>query len=471
MKSKSVLGYDKTLKLLLTKGVCGHSHIEGGHITDGIVDILHKVEELYSEKKELADRFKKLTGREYKEILQWVEIFRDKALERDRMDFVNDFLTSLFVMKLAEASSPEIIRRLTYVQLLHELDVHAGVTIEVYPLVWMEMGLDFDKCTSVFVRGVEDVLKEHILRGPLKIGVGTKRYHLVEQIDKEESNLLGGLQKPYLKSIDLIRKLKQSKYSDEFEIFGDVIDLASKYPLFSCESCPDRSVHTRNYFEALQKEGVRIFVHLLEQLPGREILTDDCDLYHELDFVMNLFKDIEAKNVRLIHMAYWPQNLPYLEFMKKNDFEIAICQTSTRKLGAVHEPRSPFLLKNPDIINGHIFDDDFIPLVISNDDSGPLGVEGAWEELELVTERLKDWYCDERAYFALIQFLRNDYEGWRPKKIAEKYGLDEGALEWVMAYDLFEEKSKLKEDISLREKVVQRGKDIMRKREEMLAEK
>ncbi len=463
-----LLDYNSSVELLLTKGVCGHSHIEGSHITSEVIEILDDVEKLYGKNRHLARQFKKLTGKSYKKVMSWVDRFEENAKKSKKLDFEKDFLTALYVMKLGEASSPEHIYRLTKAQLSHELAIHAGIALEVYPLVWIEMGLDYEECCKAFVRGVEDVLKDYQLRGPLKLGVSTKRKHLVEKLSRKENKYLAQYDRPYLKVFELAKLLKASESAEKYEVFADIMDIAAYDPLFNCKDCPERAEHSRAYFETAKNVGAKVFTHLLEELPDRNIVPKGKSLYYEMDFVMELFEDLDIERARLIHMAYWPQDLPYVEFMKERNFEISVCQTSTQKLGAAHYPRSPFLLKNPDIINGLIFDDNFVRLILSNDDSGPLGVEDAWEELLLVRERLERWYGGDRADLALVQFLRNDYEGWSAEKISKEYGLDKSAVEWVLAYDIFKKKEKL-HDYKTRSKVLKRIKEVLLKRQDIIS--
>jgi hypothetical protein len=178
---------------------------------------------------------------------------------------------------------------------------------------------------------------------------------------------------------------------------------------------------------------------------------------------MDLFEEFDINNAKFIHMAYWPQHLPYLDEMAARNIDISLSQTSTSKLGAAHSPRSPFLLKNPEIINRHIFDDNFIALVISNDDSGPLGIEDVWEEYLTVRNTIEAWYCEQRADLALIQFLRNSYQGSSPEQISQDYGLHKEALSWFMAYDLYEAKKEL-EDEQVRTEVCHRSQEILEKK-------
>lgn len=482
------LSFEDTQKLLLTKGVCGHSHIEGGHVTSDIFELLQEVGDLYKQKPILAKRFRNLTGRSYEEIIQWSKKFHEEAKRKQKMDFERDFLSSLFVAKLGEASSPELIYKLTQIQLKQELDIHSGISLEITPLVWIEMGLEWEKCVNSFVSAVEDFFANYTIRGPIKIGVNVKRFHIVERHVSDKSAFLSEIKYPYLKPVELMQALHDASLPSQIEIFGDIVDFASRYPLFPTQSVPNKGFHVKKYLQAVKNTGSRVFLHLLEQLPEPEILQnlknkeggvanvsegiqkaqiDEKAKIYELEFIVNTLQELDIKNGRLIHMAYWPQGLPYKEMLVQNDFEIAICQTSTRKLGASHTPRSPFLLKNPDLIEKLVYDNNFVRLILGTDDAGPLGIKDIWEEMVTVKKDIQSWHGKKLGNLSFIIFLRNAYKEDTPSQISRKYGLDKRFVEWFLAYDLFENKEEL-QNAKIAAKVTKRVKAIIRTHKKIL---
>lgn len=466
--NSSELPYVASLKVLLTKGVCGHGHLEGSPITSDIGAILQKVIKLYKVNPDLSKRFETLTGKthtqifkEYKRIEAWGE-------SRKNFDFVKHFLPWLYIGKLCEASSPEIIYELTKVQLEHDIKSHAGFTREIYPLVWLEMGLDFDECIKAFVQGTEDVLTSNHTMGPIQIGVGVPRQHLVRRLSKEVSPYLSHITMPYLESLKLVRALKASKVAVYADIFVDLMHLARSNPLFNHKKHTTRGNHTEAFYREAKTLDVGIQVHLLEELVDRDMIGKDQDRTKELPFILDLFEKLKIQNARLIHMAYWSEDIPHLDRIKKAGHEIIVCPTSTRMLGSTHKPVSPFLLQNKKVIEGVVYDNKFPQIIISTDDAGPFGIKNVWEELLTTYHDVEKWHGKHMAALSLIQFLRNGYQGMTPKQIAKKYHLNEKAVNRVLSYDLYSDKKFLRNHLVVKA-VERRVKKLLEQRDMFLS--
>ena len=457
------LSYETTLKILLTKGVCGHGHLEGSVITPGMSNVIKKVGKLYSKDENLQQKFYKLTGKDYKEILKSLTEIESWGESRKKFDFVKHFLPWLYLMKLGEASSPDLIYELTKEQLKYELKIHSGFTREISPTVWLEMGLPFDKCIEAFVKACEDSFRSETIIGPIDIGVAVKRQFLTKNISQKLNPFLKDIKYPYIKCLELIFALKQSKVQDLINLYVNTIDIASINPLFNFTGCPDRSLHTELFYKEAKNLGIGCHVHLLEELVDQKFISKKESQIKELYFIIDLFNKLRIKNARFIHLAYWPKTLPLLDKIKQSKHEIAVCETSTRMLGFEHRPRSPFLLQNKKVIEGVIFDSDFPLIVLSTDDSGPFGIRNVWEEYLIVHSDIVKWHGRDYADTAFFQFLRSSYKNLEPKEISREFKLNQKAVEWMFAYDIYQEK--LKEiDKETSQALNRRFREIIQKR-------
>lgn len=441
LKQKNgALGYNATKKLLLTKGSCFHGHFEGCKISPKISEILKKASDKYDSDENLAERFNKLTGVSHRSIIKKLDKLESWGEANDEFDFVEDFLPWLYIMKMGEGAGPEFIYELNKEIFTNDLNHYNGLAREIYPLVWIEMGHNYDECVSAYVEALNDAAKNLRFTGPVELGVGVKRSHLVDILSKEENEFLHKFENPYMKTFKVLDCLKKSDVSDRVSFFTSIMGTARYNPLFNTKNCRDRESHVERYFEKSKDIGAEIQVHLLEELPDKSILSSDDNPTKELDVIINLLKKLDIQKPRLIHMAYWPEDLPYLKDLKSMNAEIAVCQTSTRVLGSTHDPVSPFLLKNKKVVDGLIKDEDFPLLLLSTDDSGPFCIREVWEEYLTVRKDLNDWYDKKISDIAFIQFLRNSYKGMKPEKISSEYKLDLKAVEWVLGYDLYEMK-------------------------------
>jgi len=465
IKQEKILAETASLRILLTKGVCGHGHLEGGQVSTRLLKVFKKVEKLYEQDKELAARFYQLTGQTHHQVLKKIDKVKFWGESRKKFDFEKHFLPWLYIGKLAQASSPEIIYDFTKIALELDLEKHAGISREIYPLVWLEMGLDFEECTDAVTRAFKDVLSKNRAYGPIKIGIGVKRPHLVETV--KEGGPLARYKYPYLKCLDVALAFKESSLNTQADIFIDIIDVARSYPLFNSKVNADQAKHTAMLLKEANKFSLSVQIHVLEELANKDLIDKKEKRTKELPFVLDLLEKLKIKKARLIHMAYWPKNLPYLKQIKKGGHEIAVCQTSTRMLGATHKPVSPFLLANKKVVEGIIYDDKFPRIIISTDDAGPFGIKNVWSELIGVYRDISKWHGEELANLALISLLRNDYENLSAAEIIKKYYLNQKAVEWVMAYDLYKKKAELK-DQELAAKVGQRAQDVLEKRRRFL---
>lgn len=460
------LGYDPSVKILLTKGIDGHEHFEGGQINHEISSIIRKAGEYFDKNPQHNERFLKLTGKSSGEVLEMLDEVESWGETRQEFDFAKHFLPWLFIMKLGESSNPELIYELTKAQLANDLHKNSGVTKEVYPLVWSEMGMNYDACVEAFVFAVEDVLKSTLITGPIKIGIGIKRQHLELQIKNTPFREVSAIEYPYLKCLKVLEKLKDSTVPKYAQLFVDTIDMERLHPLFSYKDSPERGEHTKNLYREVNNLGVRSFVHTLED-PFIPDLAPDLPRDYEFNFMVDLFEELDIKNPRFIHMAYWSANLPHLDRLKAMGAEIATCPSSTHILGASHTPQSPFLFKKQNVIDGVLYDKGFPRIIASSDDSGPFSVRNVWEEIEVIYNDLSEWFDRETASLFLVQLLRNGYEELTPFEISRKYKLDQKAVEWATCYDIYTEKSQLKSK-EIRNRIVERVEEIMKVRRNIL---
>lgn len=464
---KKDLSFETSLKILLIKGVCGHGHFEGGPINIDIIRILKKVSRLYGRDKDLAQRFFQITGKKYTNILKSLDKIQSWGESRKRFHFEKHFLPWLYIMKLGEASSPELIYELTKAQFKNDLSLHGGVTREICPLVWHEMGLEYDKCIEAFVQGVEDALTGELIVGPISLGVGVKRQFLERRVSGKVNPFVADLEYPYLKSLEVLAALQRSRLSGLIDIFVDTVAVASKNPLFGYRAHPRRGKHTETLYKEAYALGARAHVHLLEELVDPNLIAKGDDRTKELPYVLDLFKRLRIKKGRLIHMTYWPKTLPCLDEIKSAEHEVAVCQTSTRMMGRTHKPASPFLLESREVIEGIVYDESFPNILLSTDDSGPFAIRNVWEEYLVVYSDIVDWHGKELASLALLQFLRNSYNNLSSSEISKTYHFHEKAVRWVMGYDIYKRKSDLVNE-GVRHKVQERIDRILKKRQEYL---
>jgi len=461
---KKKLNYEASLKILLTKGVCSHGHFEGGNINTEVIQVLKKVYRLYKKDKKLQERFYELTGKKYNDVYKALDEITSWGESRKKFDFSKHFLPWLFLMKLGEASSPELIYELTKAQFKSDLGSHAGITREISPTVWLEMGFEYDQCIAAFTKAIEDVLKNEMILGPINIGVGVKRYFLTKYTDKKKHPFTSEIKYPYLKCMDLISALRQSSISKKINTYVNVIDIARSNPLFNYKGNNERAKYTKHLYKEADNLGAYCHVHLLEEIVDKRLLKKNQKPTYELDFIINLFRNLRIKNARLIHMAYWQKSLPFLKDIIKRNYEIVVCHSSTQMLGASHKPRSPFLLKNKNVIKGIINDESFPRVLIGTDDSGPFNIRNVWEEMLVVYNVIQKWHSQKYADLALVQFLRNSYNNKKPLEISKEYSLDSEAVRWVQAYDIFRNKKEI-EDSEIAEKVSKRVEQVLIKRE------
>ncbi|MBN2101065.1 PAS domain S-box protein [Candidatus Dojkabacteria bacterium] len=466
-KKKEPLPYDSSVNVLLTKGVCGHGHFEGTSITSKLARIIRRAGDLYNQDPKLSKRFYDVTGVTPEEILKFLDRLESWGDSREKLDFKKHFLPWLYIMKMAEASSPQILYDLTRAQIEHELKIHAGFSREIVPLVWKEMGLSYSKNIGAFVQAVEDSLSKEQILGPTEIGVSVKRFLLTKNVSEKNNPWLSDVDYPYLKSLELVTALKQSKVSNKIGVYVDVVDIASENPLFGSKHDRKRGNHTKTFYREAKNLGASAHVHLLEEMVDKRFICKGQNRYRELDYVVEMLDELRIKNARFIHMAYWPKDLPMLAEIESAGHEMALCQTSTRVLGSMHKPVSPFLLKNPALIDGILYDNTFPRIVISTDDSGPLSIRSVWEEYIVVHNDITKWHGREFADICLIKFLRNAYNNMSPEDISERYGLSEKAVRWAHAYDLFTKASELKNAL-VRKAVAERGREILEERRKFL---
>ncbi|GAB4162029.1 MAG: hypothetical protein Fur003_5280 [Candidatus Dojkabacteria bacterium] len=463
------LDFDSSIAFLLKKGFDSHGHFEGAPVDEAIRQILLEVAELYDHDNKLAERFKTLTGKTHHQVLEDLEYISALSEQPARqMDFAKDFLPSLFLMKLAEASNPEYIYKVTKAQLEYDLRVNGGFSREINPTVWLEMGFDYDASCNAFVKGVEAALENAIIRGNIEIGVSVKRKFVQRFPDKNKDPLISNVEDVYLKCTDLVEKLKMSKVGDKVKIFINTIDLARSDPLFSFKGNDERGEYTKRLYSKAEELGVYSYVHLLEELANPELLLEGQEREYELEFILDLFEELGIKNPRFIHMAYWPKanRLPFLERMKQINSEIAICQSSTRSLGVTHNPPSPFLLQSKEVVEGAIYDQDFPKLMLGSDDMGPFKVKNIWEEYATVYKDVNEWHGSENADLLLIQLLRDSYNGLSSAQIEQQFGLNKMAVDFVFAYDIYKEKHQLRSK-PVTEAVRERVADILEKQKEL----
>lgn len=468
-QKKGTLSYAASMKVLLMKGVCGHGHFEGTAITPKIAKIVRKAGDVHKRRPDQAERFKKLTGKSVDEVLKMLDRVESWGESRKKFDFVRHFLPWLHIMKLGEASSPQVLYELTRAQMEHDLRTHAGFTRGVCPTVWKEMGLSHSKNIDAFVSAIEDSLAGLRPLGPIQIGVSLKRQFLERRVSKDINPFISDMEYPYLKALDLISALKQSRVASKIGLFVDVVDVARTNPLFSHRDHPRRSQHTERYYKEAASMGADAHVHLLEEIVDSRIIKNKKGRYKELPFILELFDKLRIKKARFIHMAYWPKELPYIEEIVKAGHEIAVCQTSTRALGSMHRPQSPFLLKNPAVAEGLAYSDKFPCILASTDDSGPLDVRNVWEEIIVIHNDLAKWHGEDIADLALIRLLRNSYRCLSCEEVSHKYGLDVKAVEWVFACDIYQKQKEL-HDKEKRGQVRHRVKELLEKRQ-LLTEK
>lgn len=456
-----ILSKDLTLKLLLSKGVCGHAHLEGTVISTEIIKVLKKVKKFYHQHPQQADNFKKLTGKSYLQMMKFMDQICTWGENRKKLEFTKEFLPWLYLMKLGEASSPELIYELTQAQLQYDLKMQTGFSREIYPLVWIEMGLNYEECMDAYVRALEDILTKETLYGPVQLGVSIKRFHLVKRTN--QNAYLKEIEYPYLKSLELISVFKQSRLAQKCQFFVDVVDIAKNNPFYATRKNSRRAQHTELFFNEVKHLGVKVFIHVLEELLDKEYVNHQKYYLKELPYILDLFEKLKIENARFIHLAYWPDDLPYLDRIKKADHEIAICQSSTRMLGAAHQPKSPFLLEKKAVINGLIFDQSFPRIIAGTDDGGPFCTRGIWQEYLTIYRDVEKWHGKLSADLAFIQLLRNSYNNLLPWEIEAKYQLNQEAIEWLMAYDLYDKKKELN-NIMVQEAVQKRVTDIFKKK-------
>ncbi len=375
------VSYDTSLKLLLTKGVCGHGHLEGGPISTDVIKVLRRVGKYYQRNGKQQKRFYQLTGKRYSDIMKSLDNIISWGESRREFDFSAHFLPWLYLMKLGESSTPDLIYELTKAQIKNDLNKYAGITREISPTIWLEMDLNYTECIAAFVKALEDVLKDELICGPIKIGVGIKRQFLARFVDQSINKFISSIEYPYLKCLKLVSALKQSSVLSKIDIYINTIDVAKTNPLFGYKSNPRRGTHTKTLYKEARNLDTGCHVHMLEELVDKKYIAQGQDRIKEFPYILKLFKILGIKGARFIHMAYWPEELPYLGEMKSSKHEIVVCQTSTQMLGAMHKPKSSFLLANKKVLEGILFDDDFPRVLLGTDDSGPFNIRNIWEEL------------------------------------------------------------------------------------------
>ncbi|MBN1617965.1 hypothetical protein JW887_01315 [Candidatus Dojkabacteria bacterium] len=505
-----MLDRQSSIKTLLSRGVCGHGHLEGTVITDKISKLVYKAFRYFKQNKSAEKQFQLLTGWRVDDVLANYQRLMDQRESGivKQQNFEKDFLPYLYVMKLCESSNPDIIYEVTCAQLEYDLEHYLGFTREVNPTIWLEMGLDYDICCEAFISAVVHELQDIEGHSPIEIGAAVKRKFLTKHfLSSNSSNpFMEKSDKPYLKVIEFLEKLKQRNVCEFASLFVDVQDVGHNEPLFNTKKCPDREECVRDFFSRAKASTDCCHVHLLEEVIDRELLIDDLDQISELNEIVDLFGDLHIKNARFIHMAYWPNKLPFLEEMSERGYEIAFCPTSTKILGASHNPPSPFLMENKDVMFEFLFDEGFPRIVMSTDDCGVFGTSNVWDEYELIYDEMSAWYGIEFASVAIILLFRDSMDIWSNMglqngfgdsensdnlensysysgnsysysgnnswdsnglqsdnfmiSIANKYNLEKSALEWFLGWDLFKLKGEIRQK-SVWDSVVERGKEIM----------
>lgn len=462
-KKESKLSYESSIKVMLTKGVCSHGHLEGLPISAGISEAVRRAGRYFEKDKVAAEKFTNLTGRTPKWVIETLDRVESWGESRNHFDFKKHFLPWLYIAKLGEVSTPQIVYELTKAQLEYDLKVHAGFTREFNSTVWIEMGVSHSKSIDAFVNALEDCIYDYPLLGPVGVGVSVKRFYLESKVSKSINPNIAKISHPYLKALELLSAIKQSKVSEKVNLFASVCDIAAVNPLFGWKKNPRRATHTRNFYKAISELEAHAQVHLLEELADLSVLGKNKDRLKELPFVLELFDELNIKNARFIHMAYWPEELPYLKEIIEGGHEIVTCPTSTKCLGPRRKPRSPMLLGNKAFIEGMIYEDSFPRVLIGTDDGGPFGIRDVWEEIIVAHDYIAKKHDKNFADLALTRFLRNQYDGMAPDEVSSRYGLDVNAVEWVFGYDLYTNPSELRnEDVA--KAVCTRAEKILKER-------